>query len=250
MQNIDSIAEALATQGWSVVRKFVSDELLRELGEEAWICSTRARCARPASVRGETCASSRRCAGIERSGWIPCTRRLRSASAWMRSKRCGAGAEPRTAARAVRVRGSFRRLSARRLLPQAPRQPSGGRRSGGVLCALSQPRMERRGRRAAAAVSRCVRYERSYRDVLPEGGTLVCFPEPALLARSTARDSRAAQFDRLVSAARCTFDQIAAAELVRACSTSTSRRRAAWSCPARSWPTPPALRCRTRCSGR
>ena len=35
MQNIDSIAEALATQGWCVVEKFVSDELLRELGEEA-----------------------------------------------------------------------------------------------------------------------------------------------------------------------------------------------------------------------
>jgi SM-20-related protein len=33
--NIDSIAEALATQGWSVVEKFVSGELLRELGEEA-----------------------------------------------------------------------------------------------------------------------------------------------------------------------------------------------------------------------
>jgi SM-20-related protein len=32
---LDSIAEALATQGWSVARQFVSADLARELGEEA-----------------------------------------------------------------------------------------------------------------------------------------------------------------------------------------------------------------------
>jgi SM-20-related protein len=32
---LDSIAEALATQGWSVARQFVAADLVRELGEEA-----------------------------------------------------------------------------------------------------------------------------------------------------------------------------------------------------------------------